>query len=133
MNFYLDVTIDTPYEQAVKVVRAALADQGFGVVTEIDMRSTLAEKIGVDIEPYLILGACSPALAFQALQIDPRVGVLLPCNVTISTRQGRTHVGVMDPHVLAAFDGTEALEPVAQEAARRLDSMLAAVSSSGQP
>ena len=130
MDFHLSASTDLPYEEAVVQVRQALADHGFGVITEIDMRATLAAKTGDDIEPYLILGACSPELAEQALAVDPRVGVLLPCNVTVSTRDGRTHIGAMDPAVLTAFDGTEALAPIAREAAERLRAVLADASAS---
>ena len=129
MDFHLSASSDLPYEHAVSRVRQALTDHGFGVITEIDMRATLAAKTGADIEPYLILGACSPKLAEQALAADPRVGVLLPCNVTVSTRDGRTYIGAMDPAVLTAFDATGALAPVAREAAERLRAVLADASS----
>lgn len=128
MDFQRSVVSQLAYDEAVTAVRAALSAQGFGVVTEIDMRATLAKKIGVEIEPYLILGACAPALAHQALQIDHRVGVLLPCNVTVSERDGQTHVAIMDPRIMTTFTGTDALAPVADEAARRLNAVLDAVS-----
>lgn len=125
MDFQKSVTTALPYADAVATVRAALTEQGFGVITEIDMQATLHTKIGADIDPYVILGACNPTLAHQALQTDPRVGVLLPCNVTVAQTDTGTRVSIMDPAVMTAFDSTDALAGVAAEAATRLDAVLA--------
>jgi uncharacterized protein (DUF302 family) len=127
MDFQHTVTVDLTYDEAVARVRAELAKQGFGIITEIDLQATLRAKIGVEVEPHVVLGACNPSLAHQALLIDPRVAVLLPCNVTVSTAGGKTHVRVMDPHVMTAFEGTEALKHVADDASGRLRAVLDAV------
>jgi uncharacterized protein (DUF302 family) len=127
MDFQHTVTVDLPYDEAVTRVRTELAKQGFGVITEIDLKATLHTKLGVDIEPHVILGACNPGLAYQALRIDPRVAVLLPCNVTVSAAGERTLVRVMDPQVMTAFEGTEALAQVADDASRRLRAVLDAL------
>lgn len=128
MDFQRGITVDLPFAEAVDRVRAELAEQGFGVISEIDIQATLRAKIGAETEPHLILGACNPTLAHRALQADPRVGVLLPCNVTVSTADGQTHIRIMDPMVMTAFEGTEALADVAQDAATRLDAVLGALS-----
>ncbi|MGF7233613.1 MAG: DUF302 domain-containing protein, partial [Frankia sp.] len=83
MDFHRSVVVDLPYGAAVSRVRDELAKQGFGVLTEIDLKATLQSKIGAEIAPQVILGVCNPTLAHRALQIDPRVAVLLPCNVTV--------------------------------------------------
>jgi uncharacterized protein (DUF302 family) len=127
MDFQHTVTVDLPYDEAVTRVRSELAKQGFGVITEIDLKATLHAKIGVDIEPHVILGACNPTLAARALSLDPRVAVLLPCNVTVSVAGGQTLVRVMDPQVMTAFDGTAALAEVADDASRRLRAVLDAL------
>ena len=123
------IRLTTPFAQAVAQVRTALQGQGFGVLTEIDVRRTLHEKIGAELEDYLILGACNPSLAHRALQADPRIGLLLPCNVTVRRQDGGTVVEAVDPQVLVAFTGDPELEPIAAEAARRLRAALADISS----
>lgn len=127
MDFQHTVTVDLPYDEAVARVRGELAKQGFGIITEIDLQATLRTKIGVEVEPHVILGACNPTLAYEALQIDPRVAVLLPCNVTVSVTGGQTHIRVMDPQVMTAFEGTETLKPIADDASDRLRAVLDAV------
>jgi uncharacterized protein (DUF302 family) len=118
------ITVDLPYEEAVSRTREALAEQGFGVLSEIDVQATLREKRGLEMEPYVILGACNPELAHRALDIDRSIGVLLPCNVVISGRDGGAKVQILDPLMMAAVTGREELQPVAQEAARRLQIVL---------
>ena len=86
MDYQRSITLEIPYSDAVTRTRDALADQGFGVLTEIDVKATLREKLGLGMEPYVILGACNPELAHQALEVDRSVGVLLPCNVVVSGR-----------------------------------------------
>jgi uncharacterized protein (DUF302 family) len=128
MHYEHSINLDLPYPQAVARVREALAGQGFGVLTEIDVRATLREKRGLDMEDYLILGACNPDLAHRALDLDRSIGVLLPCNVVISARDGGSTVRIMDPQVMAAVAEMEQLQPIADEAARRLQAVLDALS-----
>jgi uncharacterized protein (DUF302 family) len=113
-----------PFAEAAAQVRAALKEQGFGVLTEIDTRATLREKLGQEMEDYLILGACNPPLAHQALTADPSVGLLLPCNVVIRADAGQTVVEALDPQVMVTVAGEPSLKPVADEAASRLRAAL---------
>ena len=122
--FTLNRTLDLPYAQAVTRVREGLAGVGFGVLTEIDIAATLKAKLDVDVAPKIILGACRPQLAHQALQADPRVATLLPCNVVVSADGDGSLVEIMDPGVMPAFTGTAELEVVATEARTLLASML---------
>ena len=94
------------------------------MLSEIDVQATLREKRGVEMEPYVILGACNPDLASQALDIDRSIGVLLPCNVVVSGREGGSKVQILDPLIMASVMGREELQPIAQEAARRLQTVL---------
>jgi len=94
----VEVDLDVP--SAAEAVTAALAEQGFGVLTTIDVRATLAEKLGVQVDDYLILGACNPHLAHAALSTEPEIGLLLPCNVTVRRVDGRTLVQTVDPEAL---------------------------------
>jgi len=130
-NFERSITVDTPYDEAVTQTREALAEQGFGVLTEIDVKATLQEKRGVEMEPYIILGACNPNLAHRALDIDRSIGVLLPCNVVVSGRESGSKIQILDPLIMAAVMGREELQPVAEEAARRLGLVLDALSATG--
>ncbi|MBD0023596.1 DUF302 domain-containing protein [Gordonia pseudamarae] len=123
-EFTMSRTLDLPYEQAVPAVREALAGVGFGVLTEIDIAATLKKKLDVDVAPKIILGACRPQLAHQALQADPRVAALLPCNVVVSAHGDGSLVEIMDPGVMPAFTGTAELDVVATEARTLLGSML---------
>lgn len=118
------ITVDLPYAEAVSRTREALAEQGFGVLTEIDVQATLREKRGVAMEPYVILGACNPELAHRALDIDRTIGVLLPCNVVVSGWEGGSKIQILDPLLMATVTGREELQPLAQEAARRLTAVL---------
>ncbi|MER7701495.1 DUF302 domain-containing protein [Kitasatospora sp. NPDC097605] len=127
MEYGIPVTLDLPFAETVERVRGALAEQGFGVLTEIDVRATLRAKLGEEIEDYLILGACNPPLAHRALQADRRIGLLLPCNVVVRADGGRTVVEAMDPQVMVRVSGQPALEAVADEAATRLRAALAAL------
>jgi uncharacterized protein (DUF302 family) len=128
MDYGIPLTLDLPFAEAVERVRAALADQGFGILTEIDVRATLRAKIGAEVEDYLILGACNPSLAHRALEVDRRIGLLLPCNVVVRAADGRTVVEVMDPQLMVRVTEQPALEAVADEAAGRLRAALDALS-----
>src|SRR5689334_4326028 len=103
MTYGTAVTVDRPHAETVERVRAALADQGFGVLTEIDVQATLREKLGEETGPYLILGACNPPLAHRALTADPSIGLLLPCNVVVRAEAGRTVVEALDPDVMVTL------------------------------
>lgn len=124
MNYERSVTVDLPYAEAVERTRAALAEQGFGVLSEIDVQATLRDKRGLEMEPYVILGACNPDLASQALDIDRSIGVLLPCNVVVSATDGGSKIQILDPLIMAAVMGRDELKPIAQDAARRLQTAL---------
>ena len=126
-GYTLTTTLDRTYDEAVADVRAALADQGFGVLTEIDIRATLAAKLGVDVAPQVILGACRPPLAHRALEIDPSVASMLPCNVVVrALDDDTTVVEAFDPGAMTALAGEE-LAPVAEEARTLLTAALAAL------
>jgi len=126
-GYTLTTTVARPYEAAVTDVRAALADQGFGVLTEIDLRATLAAKLGVEVAPQVILGACRPPLAHRALEIDPSVATMLPCNVVVrAVDEHTTVVEAFDPAAMTALAGDD-LAGVADEARTRLTAALAAL------
>lgn len=124
MPYTRTVRIDMPHSEAIEVVRKAFADQGFGVITEIDMSATLEAKIGAQMEPYVILGACNPQLAHRAVQVDSSIGALLPCNVVVRTEGGETIVDALDPAVMSQMSDDPALGEVAEEAGKRIDAAL---------
>lgn len=123
------VTLDMPITDARPVVEAALKQQGFGVLTEIDVKSTLKQKIDADFDPYVILGACSPKHAHKVLSIDPNIGLFLPCNVTLHEIDGKTRVSLIDPLQMLAMAGDDdELMDVAKEvevAFRKVETSLA--------
>ena len=125
MSYGTQVTLEEPFGQAVARVRAALADQGFGVLTEIDVTATLKAKLGEQIEDYMILGACNPPFAYQALAVDRSIGMLLPCNVVVRAAAEGTLVEALDPQVMVTLTGRPELKPVADEVSRRLAAALA--------
>ena len=116
----LTAETDLDFDAAVARVRDELPTEGFGVLTEIDVKATLKEKLGEDVEPYLILGACNPALAHQALGIEPEIGVLLPCNVVVYRRDGRTVISAVDAERMLSIVGNDELAGVAAEVRDRL-------------
>jgi uncharacterized protein (DUF302 family) len=110
-----------PFADAIAAVTAALKQEGFGVLTEIDVKATLKAKIGVDYRPYVILGACNPNLAYRGLQAEPELGLLLPCNVIVyDNGDGASTVSIVDPLQMLGFVENPALQPVADEANSRL-------------
>ncbi|MFV0495094.1 DUF302 domain-containing protein [Mycobacterium sp.] len=118
----LSTVLRTSFDDAVAKTTAALSEQGFGVLTTIDIKSTLKQKIDKDMEDYLILGACNPSLASRALDSDRRIGQLLPCNVVVraNTSGGGILVEAMDPQLMVAVMDEAGLQPVADEAAAKL-------------
>ncbi len=129
MDFTRRIELDAPYDDTIGRVKDALKDQGFGVLTEIDVRQTLKDKLDIDVEPQIILGACNPQLAHRALEIDPRVAALLPCNVVVRTDNGRTIVEALDPKLIAEIPANPALTPIAEEAGQRIQAALDALAS----
>lgn len=128
MSYGRSVVMDAPYSEVVSKVREALSEQGFGVLTEIDVKKTLKSKLDLDMEEYVILGACNPNLAHQALGVQRQLGLLLPCNVVVRTDGAKTIVEALDPQVMVALTEDDALKPVADEAARRLEAALGSLS-----
>ena len=118
---------DAPLDELEPRVRTALAERGFGILTEIDVAATLREKLGIDREPYRILGACNPTLANQAIEAEPDVGLLLPCNVILYRDGEETVVSFVDPHAMLGVATAEGLDHLADEAAALLGEALAAV------
>ena len=129
MSYGTSFTVRTPFAETVTRCREALAGQGFGVLTEIDVTATLRAKLDQQMEDYVILGACSPPFAHQALGIDRSIGLLLPCNVVVRAAPGGTTVEALDPQVMVTLTGRPELKPVAEEVARRLTSALAELTS----
>ncbi len=125
MEYGKSIRLRAPFAETAGRVRRALKDQGFGVLTEIDVRATMRDKLGEDMEDYVIFGACSPPLAHRALQADRRIGLLLPCNVVVRADGDQTIVEALDPDVMVSVTGRGELGPVAAEAAARLDDALA--------
>lgn len=128
MGYALTTTVDDTFEHTLAATRQALADQGFGVLTEIDLSATLKAKVDVDIAPQVILGACRPPLAYAAVLAEPSIGLLLPCNVVVrSLGEDRTLVEAMDPAVMVELSGNLGLAAVAADARTRLTAALDAL------
>ena len=120
-DYTFGATLNQPIEAVLARTETALADQGFGVLTRIDLAATLKAKLGIDRPPYLILGVCNPGLANLALDIDPSIGALLPCSVVLREDGGAgTRIEIPDPIAALAITGSDAVGPVATEAAERL-------------
>ncbi|MFE7899781.1 DUF302 domain-containing protein [Streptomyces sp. NPDC057424] len=128
MSYDRTVRLDADFDTAVAAVRKALADQGFGILTEIDVKATLEAKLGHAMEDYLILGACNPPLAHRALEADRSIGLLLPCNVVVRRDGDTTLVQALDPGTMVTLTGLDTLKPVADDATARLDAALGALS-----
>ena len=124
-DFTLVTTIGRPFSQAVGMVRSALADQGFGIISEIDLAGTLKEKIGADMPAQVILGACRPQLAYQAIQAEPAIATVLPCNVVVrSIDENTCVVEAFDPAAMIRISDNETLRGVADDARARLAAAL---------
>lgn len=125
-RYTFGTTIAEPIEEVRRRVEAALRTEGFGILTEIDVAATLKAKLGIDRRPYLILGACNPTLAHAALEADPSIGALLPCNVVLREDEpGITGIEVLDPAVAFSIAGEPSIRPIASEARERLSRVVA--------
>jgi uncharacterized protein (DUF302 family) len=127
MGIALSTTLHTSFDDAVERTRKALAEQGFGVLTEIDMKATLKTKLGEDMEDYLILGACNPPLAHRAVNVDRQIGLLLPCNVVVRADRDNTGtilVEAMDPQVLVDVTGEPDLREIADEVTTKIQAAI---------
>ena len=128
MSYALSTTVNQPFAPTLEATRAALADQGFGVLTEIDLAATLKAKLDADIPAQVILGACRPPLAYAAVQAEPSIGLLLPCNVVVRAIDANTTlVEAMDPKVMVTMTRNENLTDVAADARERLTAALASL------
>jgi uncharacterized protein (DUF302 family) len=116
-----DVYLNSSYDEAITAVTNELQKEGFGVLTEIDVKATLKKKLDIDFRPYKILGACNPVLAHKALTLVPQVGLLLPCNVTVAQEEdGRIHISIIDPQQMLGVIDHPGLEEIACDAEERL-------------
>ncbi|HEX8511227.1 MAG TPA: DUF302 domain-containing protein [Propionibacteriaceae bacterium] len=130
-SYAISTTVRQPYAAVVAQVRAALADQGFGVLTEIDLQATMRAKLDVDIAPQVILGACRPPLALAALRAESSVGLLLPCNVVVrALDEATTMVEAVDPQTMVSMTDNPALQGVADDATQRLTAALSSLTTS---
>lgn len=128
-SYTIATTLNQPFPAALDAVRAALDDQGFGVLTEINLAVAFKEKLGVDVEPQVILGACRPPLAYEAVQAEPSIAAVLPCNVVVRSQgPGETVVEAFDPGAMMALADNQSLHAVAADAKRRLNAVFAALS-----
>lgn len=123
-TYTMSATTEAPFAEAVGRVREELAREGFGILCEIDVQATLAQKLGVARDPYVILGACNPALAHQALDAEPELGVLLPCNVIVYEHDGLAHLAAVDAERMLSIVGNDELTPIATDVRRRLDAVI---------
>lgn len=128
-TYTLSATIARPFDEVLRATSAALADQGFGILTEIDLAGTLKARLDVDLPPQVILGACRPALAYEAIRVDPSIAAVLPCNVVVrSLDDSTTVVEAFDPYAMMGLADGGSLNPVAADAKQRLTAALAALS-----
>jgi len=126
-EYAIGVTLAAPYDDVVPLVKQALKDEGFGVMSEIDVQAALREKLGVEGGSYLIIGACNPSLAHRALQAEPDLGVFLPCNVIVYEAPDGTHVGAVDPQGMLGGIRNPVLEEIAVEVKRQFMRVIAAL------
>jgi uncharacterized protein (DUF302 family) len=132
-GYTLTTTVHQPYAETVEAVRAALGEQGFGILTEIDIKAILKAKLGVDVEPQVILGACRPQLAHQAMEAEPSIAAVLPCNVVVrATGAATTVVEAFDPDAMMGLAGSsQTLQTVAADAKTRLNAALSSLGHEG--
>lgn len=127
MNYGFSKTVSLTYNQAIEKVTDELKKEGFGVLTTIDVKDTLKKKLNVDFTRYMILGACNPPFAYQALQVEEQLGLLLPCNVIVYEKGDKVVVAAFDPMIMVKILDNENMEPIAEEAERRLRRVIEAV------
>jgi len=127
MQYGFSKTVDMPYEQAIEKVTAELKKEGFGVLTSIDVKETLKQKINVDFKKYAILGACNPPIAHRALQEEEDLGLLLPCNVVVYEKDNKTRVSIFDPMVMTWIMENDNMKPIATEVQEKLQRVLKAI------
>jgi uncharacterized protein (DUF302 family) len=127
MQYGFSKTVDMPYEQAIEKVTAELKKEGFGVLTSIDVKETLKQKINVDFKKYAILGACNPPIAHRALQEEEELGLLLPCNVVVYEKDDKTRVSIFDPMVMTWIMENDQMKPIATEVQEKLQRVLKAI------
>ena len=130
-GYTLTATTAGSFGDTVERVRAELKEEGFGVLCEIDVQATLREKLGVEHEPYTILGACNPPLAHQALSAEPQLGTLLPCNVVVYNRNGQTHISAIDAERMLSIVGNDELAPIAAQVRDKLAAVVERASATG--
>lgn len=123
-NYGFSKVVILPFMEAVTAVKEALAKEGFGQLTEVDVQAKMKEKVGANMEPYLILGMCNPKLAYQSLLIETEIGLLLPCNVIVYEKEGVVHVAAQKPSLMSQVVQKKELEVVADEAEKRILSAL---------
>lgn len=128
-SYTLSTTTELDHGDAVARLRDELKAEGFGVLCEVDVRATLKEKLGVDGDPYVILGACNPPLAHEALAREPDLGTLLPCNVVVYEREGETHISAIDAERMLSIVGNDELAPIATQVRHKLARVLDRVAS----
>lgn len=124
LEYGFSTTLELPLDEAIARTKSALKTEGFGVLTEIDVQATLREKLGVETAAHVILGACNPALAQQALQTEPEVGLLLPCNVTVREIGGKSSVSIIDPESMLGVVANPAMRVIASDAKARLQCVI---------
>ncbi|MBI3585507.1 MAG: DUF302 domain-containing protein [Ignavibacteriales bacterium] len=127
MNYGFSKTVSLTYEQAIEKVTDELKKEGFGILTTIDVKDTLKKKLNVDFTRYSILGACNPPFAYQALQVEEQIGLLLPCNVIVYEKGDTVVVSAFDPMLMVKVLENQNMEPIAEEVERRLRRVIAAV------
>jgi uncharacterized protein (DUF302 family) len=130
-GYTLTATTNAPFAEAVERVRAQLAEEGFGVLCEIDVQATLREKLGIEQERYTILGACNPPLAHRALSAEPQLGTLLPCNIAVYESDGETHIAAIDAERMLSLVGNDELAPVAATVRERLAAVVGRAAAEG--
>ncbi len=127
MKYGFSKTVDLPFERAVEKVTEELKKEGFGVLTTIDVQATLKNKLNVEFSKYIILGACNPHYAHKALLADDQIGLLLPCNIIVYEKEGKTNLSIFDPMIMMKITDDESMRPITGEIKQKLERVLRAV------